>query len=466
MTMEAEGQLTTSKKPETRAPRWRRAVVTSSVILAMLITGTGLLPTVLIHTSLRDRVLRPVAGDVAWTAVCSDASGGWLAPLVFHNVRITDPDGRFLCKIRELRTSRGLLGFLMGSPDIGQVSLIQPRVEVHITKDGEWPQRNSQSSKTQLNWVIEDGSLLITVPWRTVPIVDLEQLGMTGRIGPNAEGRRMLTVDATQIYDHESLSEEHTGQNLALIAPVLSQSTQVSGKASLWLDETQIPLDGTRKSPFPVRGHAEFHTLEARLKPAWIRQLAAMTGQITGTSLPDRVEVAKDCRVEFAVTEDGITHEGMVFLLPEIANELTITSSGIIHLDESLDLRLAVTVPKIVAGDKPILAMLAQLTSEPLQLAVKGTISHPKIQLPEGTDLLGAISSRVTPASHEEAAPHLPSAIFEILKDVQNPDKDQAVQALPGNILNLIRAIDQNSKQNPKETSGQRSRKSKRNKNP
>jgi len=466
MTMEVEGQLTTSKKAEPRIPRWRRAVVTSSVVLAMLITGTGLLPTVLIHTSLRDRVLRPAVGDDSWTAICSDASGGWLAPLVFHNVRITDPDGRFLCTIRELRTSRGLLGFLMGSSDIGLVTLIQPRVEVTIAEDGTWPRRNSQPSTTQLDWVIEDGSLLITVPWRKVPIVDLEQLGMTGRIGPNDEGRRMLTMDATQIYDHESLSEDHTAQNLALIAPVLSQSTQVKGTASLWLDATQIPLDGTQKPPFPLQGRAEFHTLEARLKPAWIRQLAAMTGQITGTSLPDRVEVVKDCRVDFAVTKDGITHESMVFLLPEIAKGLTITSSGIIHLDETLDLHLAVTLPKIMAGDKPMLAILAQLTSEPLQLAVRGTISDPKIQLPEGTDLLGAISNRVTPAGHEEAAPPLPSAIFDLLKDVQNPDKDQAVQALPGSLLNLIRAIDQNAKDNPKPPREPNPRKSKRNKKP
>lgn len=448
MTREVDGQLTTQKKPALSAPRWRRAMVASSVVLAMLITGVGLLPAIVIHSSLRDRVLSSGIGDETWTATSGKASGGWLAPLVFHEVRITDPDGRFLCTIRELRTSKGLLGFLMDRADVGLVSLIQPRVEVHVTEDGKWPECSPHPSNTRFRYVIEDASLIVTVPWREVPIIDLAQLDVTGKIGPNAEGLRMLTVDATQILDHEQLSEAHTEQNLALIAPVLSQSTQVNGSASVWLDETHILMDQTKKTPFPVKGRAEFHSLEARLKPEWIRQLAAVTGQLTGTNLPDRMEVLKDSRVEFEVTDEGVIHDSMVFLLPEIAEELSISSSGIIRLDESLDLRLVVTIPKFIAADKPLLSVLAQLTSEPLQLAVRGTVSKPQLQLPEGTDLLGTITGRVTPAGNSEIAPPLTSAILNVVQDASNPDKDQTREALPGSILNLIRAIDQKAKEN------------------
>ena len=467
MTTEVDGQMTTQKKTQHRAPRWRRAVVASSVVLAMVVMGVGLLPAILIHTSLRNRVLSSGIGEDTQTVTSGTAAGGWLTPLVFYDVRIADSEGTFLCTIRELRTSQGLLGFLTGGDNIGKVTLVHPHVEVHVKKDGKWLEGKSASSesqpddsKTRLDYSIEDASLIVTVPWRKMPIFDLDQVDITGKIDLDAEGRRMLTVDATQIADHETLSEAHTEQNLALIAPVLSQSTELSGSVSVWLDEAQVLLDEIGKSPFPLTGRVEFHSLEARLKPAWMRQLANATGQLSGADLANRVEVLKDSRVEFAVTNDGVIHEGMVFLLPEIAKDLTITSSGIIHLDETLDLRLEVTLPKIVAADKPLLSVLAQLTSEPLQLAVRGTVSKPQLQLPEGTDLLGTITGRVTPTGNSETAPPLPSAILGVVQDASNPEKDQKLQALTGSILNLIRSIDQkakeNAEQNPKKTKRKR----------
>jgi hypothetical protein len=78
----------------------------------------------------------------------------------------------------------------------------------------------------------------------------------------------------------------------------------------------------------------------------------------------------------------------MVFLLPELAKEVSITSSGSVHLDESIDLMLQLNVPKIVQTGKPFLAVLSQIASMPIQLRVSGTVSEPKLQLPEGMDLL------------------------------------------------------------------------------
>ena len=452
MTMEVEGQLTVAhKKTEHPKPRWRRAFVTGTVVLGMVLTGTGLLPALVIQTSLRDQVLASAIRQESWTATSGEASGGWLAPLVFQDVRIADPNGRFLCTIRELRTSRGLLGFLVGGAKAVQIDLIEPHVEVHVDKNGKWPECGQQSSNSQFTYAVENGSLLVTVPWRTMPIVEVEEIVMSGKIGPNAQGHRTLTVNAVQIFNHEPLTEAHTTQNIALIAPVLSQSTNVTGSASVWIDNVEIPLDGAQKSPFPIRGRATFHSLEARLKEDWTRQLAAVTGQLMGKELPDRIEVMKDSRVDFVITDEGITHEGMMFLLPKIAAELRITSSGMIRLDESLDLQLIVTMPKIVSADNSVMAFVSQLTSAPLQLAVRGTVSKPELQMPQGLDLLGEISRRVTPAQHQEVAPAVPSAVIDLIQGVSNPDKVEAKKDLPGNIFNLIRAVDKAAKQRAKD---------------
>ena len=441
---------TANQQTPTRSPaRWRRAYVTTSVVVAMLATGTVVLPVALINTSLRDRLLGSAVNNNVLTATSETATGGWFAPLVFSNVRIADADGLIVCTVRELRTSKGLLSCFTDASNVGFITLVEPHVEVHVGDDGKWPECGTRTpSDARLSYVIEGGSILVTVPWRQVPIVDLDDLKITGNIGPDATGHRMLTVDANQILDHERLSESHTQQNLALVAPILSQSTEVSGSASVWIDQLLIPLDGTpgSASPFPIRGRVEFHSLEARLKQEWTRQLAALTGQLTGTELPDRIEMLKNSRVDFVVTEDGISHDGMVFLLPQIAEHLTIESSGVVHLDESLDLHLTVTVPQVVTANQPVLALLAQLSSEPLQLQVRGTVSQPQLQLPEGTSLLGEISKRIAPAQHEEVAPTLPSAISNLLQDVGSVDKEQSRKDLPGNILNIIRAVDQAKK--------------------
>ena len=461
MTTEVEGQLTAVHKKSTPAkPRWRRAVVASSVIFSMLVAGSALVPTVLMQTPLRDRVLGTAVKQNTLTATAREASGGWLAPLVFRDVRIADSSGRFLCTIRELRTSQGLFGFLTGGPDIGQLDLIEPRVELQLDDNGKFPRSECEPSNTQFRFSIQQGSLLVRVPWRSVPIVDVASLELTGNVAASAPGQRVLTLDASQIFDHEPLSESHTSQNLALIAPVLSQSTELQGSASVWLDEVKIPLDGEQNTDFAIRGRAEFHSLEAKLRETWTRQLAAISAQLSGVELPDRIEVLQNSKVTFKVTEEGIFHEGMVFLLPKIAESMRVTSSGTIHLDESLDLQLAVTMPELSMPENRFLSMLSQLTSEPLRLSVKGTVSDPQLQLPADTDLFGEISRRVTPAQHTEEAPAVPSAVIDLIQGVSNEDKEEAKEALPGNILNLIRAIDHGAKEKAKNRPARQGRKS------
>jgi hypothetical protein len=318
-----------------------------------------------------------------------------------------------------------------------------------------------------LSFRVENGSLELSVPWREIPIVKLNELKIAGNIGPDADGHRMLNIDPVQLLDHEALSDSHTEQNLALIAPVLSQSATLSGSASVWLDAMHIPLDenlladvvsgdtlGAEQGAsinFPIHGRAEFHELDARLKETWTRQLTALVGQLSGTSLPDQIQVLKDSKVEFSVSDNGISHDSMVFLLPQLAQELTFTSSGTVHLDETLDLLLKVNVPDVVPAGRPVLSLLSRFAAAPIQLQVVGTVSEPKLQLPEGMDLLSELTSRVAPAQYTEEAPPLTSAVFDLIQNVGSQDREKAKQALPGNILNIIRSVDGQAKQKRKE---------------
>ena len=448
------------------SPFWkRRAFVTTSVVFSTLAVSVCIAPMILTATSQRNLLLETAIGNEELSATAESATGGWFAPLVFRDVRITDVGEQFVWTVKEIQTSKGMFSFLTDPVHVGEIRLVESSVTVKLNDKGQWPlQSKPRPSKSELSFKIENGSLAVFVPWRTIPIVELAGLDLAGNIGPDANGWRMLNMDPIQIFDHEPISESHTQQNLALIAPVLSQSTTLKGTASLWLDAIQIPLDnntaaasGKKDVPeISIRGRAEFHTLEARLKDIWARQITSLVGQVSGTTIPDRLRVLENSTVEFSVSKEGVFHDGMVFLLPQIADELTFTSSGLIRLDESLDLLLTLNVPKVVSAGRPVLAMLSQLTEGPMQLKIVGTVSKPEIRLPDGMDLLGELSRRISPAQYTEEAPAVPSAVIGLIQDVGSKSPEQMKKDLPGSILNLIRAVDKQAKEKRAEKKSRR----------
>lgn len=451
----------------------RRGIVTTSVVLSILGAGVCLAPTVITATSLRNHLLNSAIGNDGLTATAESATGGWFAALVFRNVRVENAEGNFLWTVKEVRTSNGLLALMTAPTQIGEVRLTESSLKVQLNADGQWPLHHKpKPSKSELSFRIEDGSLEVSVPWREIPIVELSHLTIAGNIGLDANSRRTLNIEPIQVLDNAPLSESHTQQNLALIAPVLSQSTTLSGSASVWLEAIQIPLDedavsdaalegrsDTEKNaelPFPIHGRAEFHSLEARLKDVWIQQLTAVIGQAGGVQLPNRIQVLKDSTVDFSVSREGISHDGMAFLLPELAQELTFTSSGVVRLDETLDLLLTLTFPEVVSSGHTVMAYLGQLTETPIQFRVVGKVSEPKLRLPEGMDLLKSLTSRIAPAQHTEGTPPLPSTVLDLIQNVGSQDREKAKADLPGNILNLIRAVDEQARQKRKERKSRR----------
>lgn len=430
--------------------RWRKATVTTSVVLAMLFTGTGLLPGFLFQSSYRNTILSKVIGQPDLQASCEDAGGGWMTPLIFRNVRIEDPSGRILISIRELRISQGLGNLLASKGEAPRITLTDPEVDVRISQEGEWPKWKSSGRSSGLEFAVENGSLRVSVPWRELPIVDLTELMIGGRIAVQDDGVRTLIVDPVRVFDRKAVSDAHSQQNLALIAPVLSQSTRIQGEASIQLEEIRVPLEGEDRSPFPIRGHAEFHTLDATLRKEWTKQLTTIMNQLTGTAVPDRIKVIRDTRVDFEITEDGVFHEGMVFLLPQLSEDISVKSSGLIHLNDQIDLQLAVSLPSVVMGDNFLANALAQLTSEPVNLRVTGTVSKPQVGLPEGLSIFNELGKRVIPAEHVESSAGVTSAVIDLIRGVQNADPSERPTDMPGSMRNLFRAIEESAKARPR----------------
>lgn len=426
---------------------WRRAAV-GLPMLGGLISLAGVFPFLVLGSSMRDGALEGALAQSGWSVESLSATGGWFQPVSFFDVRISDADGGFVGRISEVRTNCRIIDFFSGGPERRSITLIRPDVRIRISEDGEWPSGSSGTSKKAMDFFVEDGSLEIIAPWRKIPIVDVASCDLSGSLGPDEMGVSWLVVSPTQIFDHEVLADSHCEQNLALIAPILSQSTKVSGAVSVWFDEIRIPLDGRQSSPLSIKGRAEIHSLEAQLKNGWARQISAMSGVVSGVQVPDRISMTENTSIEFEVTDQGVHHEGTAFLLPEIAPEFKVVSSGTVYLDETIDLTLAISLPADSGEEQPVLAFLRSLSVSPIPLAVKGTVSAPTFGLPDGIDVFAEISRRVTPAQYTEESPGVPAAVSDLIQGVVQPASNgvKNKKNLAGSILNLIRAVEKQRK--------------------
>ncbi len=135
-------------------------------------------------------------------------------------------------------------------------------------------------------------------------------------------------------------------------------------------------------------------------------------------------------------------------MLPEISPEFKVVSAGTVCLDETIDLTLSVFLPADLGKDSETLAFLRGLSVSPIPLAVKGTVSAPTFGLPEGIDIFGEISRRVSPAKYTEEPPEVPSAISDLIQGVVQPESDgvKNKRKFAGSILNLIRAVEKQRK--------------------
>lgn len=523
-----------------------RALKATSFIgcLGLLVVFSG--PPFLTQSSLFHGGLDRAFGRFGLSTVITGTTGGWFRPVTFQGIELTGPEGKLIVRIKEIRTSKGLLGFLTGDSDPGEITLIQPEVTVHLDEDGKWPSlAGTGVGRSECAFCLERGSLKVIAPWRKLPIVDLADLNIRGQIREEAPGQRYLTIDPIVIADHLALAESHTEQNLALVAPILAKVTRLTGSASVHVNRIHLPLDQPLKTPEVARdiaavpetpvasdnsnpdeglgvlvessssketgnpesvseatgdplaanetasattdslpaddavsadatttdgeaavddgnisvgkvaspviltGRVEFHSLNAELRRDFaekIPMLSAVPGLATAVSPvaakvagPLQLEVLKDSVVEFGVSADGISHSGMVFLLPEIAKDFCIESSGVISMNESIDLSLQFRkMPSAVPGAEPTL--FSRMFEKPMPLQVTATVDEPVVSMPAGMNLLDELARRIAPDQQLQQV-SAAGAVADLIRATTQPGNPASGQEIAGGVFNLIRSI-------------------------
>ena len=147
----------------------------------------------------------------------------------------------------------------------------------------------------------------------------------------------------------------------------------------------------------------------------------------------------------FEVNSAGIHHSGLAFVLPEIANQMQIESSGTVGLDETLDLALRVQLP-LITPSNPFTALISKITLAPITLQVKGTVSEPELIKPA---ILEELSKRLAPEQQTRQTPDVTGAVMQLLGTATAPGSAQDAEALSAGIIGLIRSIRKSRKDAP-----------------
>ncbi|MEZ6128369.1 MAG: hypothetical protein R3C59_06785 [Planctomycetaceae bacterium] len=448
MESDLTGNATESAAKSKHPRQWRRAIVTTSVVCGMLFSVVAVAPTAVMNSSYRNSLLNQRLQERGLTAVSAAGSGSWLTPIQFHDLTIEDETGSIRCSIRSVQTSKSLIGLILNGGDLGTFTIVEPAVSLALDDNGNLPEALTRKSPDPLPddaipdmaFVVQDAALTLTAPWRPVPIVEVQQLDLSGNITTDNEGR-WLTLDPVQIFDHEILTDAHTQQNVALIAPVLSKTTALQGEVSVRLDGFRHRLDAQTPGPVPIAGVATFHSVEAKLRPDWAAQVTQFIGGATGQQVPQRLEVVRDSSVAFHVDDDGVHHEGLALLLPELGSRMQIESSGVVGLDERLDLKFRLHFPQSLPGSGLFTGIVSKMLSGPMTLFVKGTVSEPKLEAPPGFSVVDQLSHNLDPNSGD-SPPSVVESVMKLVGSAASPDP-QSGEKITGSILNMIQAARQ-----------------------
>lgn len=119
--------------PAVRKPRrWLRRFAV--LLVALLVLG-WFAPTLLVRAGLLNTVVAKATAKLNGTVTVGGASLGWFSPVVLHDVKLLDANGRPVLTAPTVESSKSLLSLARSQADLGTFTLDGPQVEVVAGKD-------------------------------------------------------------------------------------------------------------------------------------------------------------------------------------------------------------------------------------------------------------------------------------------------------------------------------------------
>jgi translocation and assembly module TamB len=150
---------------------------------------------------------------------------------------------------------------------------------------------------------------------------------------------------------------------LGYVAPALAKAAEAEGTFSMTIDSGRVPLG--RPESGDLAGKITLHSVRVGPGPL-MKELSVLSTN------PNSITLAKEQVVPFRMVNGRVHHENLKLSFPE----LTITTSGSVGIDGTLDLVAEMPIPPKWLGKTPLAASLAKQT---LRLPINGTLSQPKL---------------------------------------------------------------------------------------
>lgn len=373
----------------------------------------------------------------------------WLQPLALRGIRLEqidapklDPgskDRRLdLLDIKAIESDRSLIGYLLGGRDLGRLRVVEPRVDIElldntsnleklvdavsdspateIANRGKGPARIDLAIEIQrlsVTVTSKDSSdlLMVVPPFSTT----IEYLARTG------EPR--IAVPPSQILDHVAVSPELVRLGLGRAIPLLAKSAWFDGSVSLETDRIEIPLD--RPEASVGRGALTLHEVRTGPSEPVMLNILDMIAKFRGKEPVYELVFIDGSKIDVAVIDGKIDHQGVEIGLPRVDPRLQLSSSGRVGMmDQTLDLLVGFPVPLEMLARRE---SVQQLGVPQITLPIRGTLDKPvvdwKSMRSESADLLSLIS-----AALGEEAPGT-SAAIDVLGAVTEGQADEAIGA-------------------------------------
>ena len=413
------------------SPKPSRRMLSKAIVAAVVFVV--LIPVLLGKTFLRDIVLNSLVDSEKLTLQSNDASLGYFSPAAVAGLRLQTLDQTCLVSVPEIRADRSWLSMLLSRPELGNLRVEKPEVDITVSK--RQSEETSDATKAAkpaaasllpiLTAEIVDAHVLVRTQLDEPAPIDIS--GINAKVDLQRRGDlSVLTLQPALLFDHQPLTPQLCGKGLQLVAPLLADEVSASGEFSLNLTKFEIPVGANgveqpdKAKATQISGQLNLHSATVSMKNTLVSKALDAVMQLAGISLPGPLTVAKNVTVEFSVIEGRVHHSGLALILPQGERSIEISSSGSVGLDETLDLTVSIKLPEGLLGKG---ALRDALTSQPIQLAVTGTLEAPKLKVSGKRGILNSfgnlIESTGKPLGESNPA-EVGDAISDLLGDVLN----------------------------------------------
>jgi translocation and assembly module TamB len=176
-------------------------------------------------------------------------------------------------------------------------------------------------------------------------------------------GPATLYLPKGPLIQQAEVTEGMCHQWLMYMAPVFADATETTGKFSVALNGSQIPLDNPRKAD--VDGRVTIHSVEIGPNPL-VRELQILLGRGA------QAKMSKEANIDFRLYNERVYHQNLELHFPEF----TLRTSGSVGLDETLQVTAELPIPPKWLREGPVGDALKGVV---IRLPIGGTLHKPKI---------------------------------------------------------------------------------------